>query len=191
MGTPTNADAIVVQGKYGKAIVDQDKITIVNETQGLLEHPIYKVEVKRYKNAFETHTKFDQEVAVCEGIRTELFPGDQVDFGYTYEEYLGNSADIRNGLETHIVVHPYDAPPERFVVGYTDDDECTYRIRYDDPERAETLCHSPKTLLPKVFGLSKSEVRQMQKEKQLVRQQAQQEAEESWQELPGGVKGHK
>lgn len=141
-----SSETYELEGTYAKAIIDDRAISIFAGDRSL-----HRVEVKKYKDSFSTKLhKFDQEVALLDGIRSEVFAGEGV--GVPYKISSVNEDLLKSGVETHVLLHPHNGPPERFVVGYTDSPKHRCRVRHDDPSRTAIMNLSPKEDRPKLVG---------------------------------------
>lgn len=179
---------IKFQGKYAKVTVDDSKINIIGNRK--YNQPLEKIEIKTYKNAFtDTHNKIEQRVFLVDGIRPEVFSGDSLSIPYMIKNTMETHNDMESGMETHVVLYPHNEPPERFVIGYGDED-WKYRVRYDDPERTAVLNHSPKKL-PKLLGGGYPGTMKERKQQLAIateqRSAAATEASQDWQSLPSQV----
>jgi len=173
--------AVQVEGKYGNFIIDDKKITVIGKLGG--HQAIEKVVIKKYKETNDkTHEKMEETVMVVDGCRSEMFKDDVVSHPYMFRDSIAAFEDIQSGMETHVIVHPHDQPPERFVVGY-DKDTWEFRVRYDDPERAEALTFSPKKL-PKWQDASLTMLKQRNREVRQARKLASDAADKDWQPVP-------
>jgi len=181
------------QGKYAKVIVDDRKlnITVCRGTRAKeRQQPLEKIEIKKYRNAFgETLNKVEQCVFMADGLGTAVRSGDSLSIPYMLKDTIATHQDMESGMETHVVLYPHGEPPERFVIGYGDED-WTYRVRYDDPDRTAVLNHSPKKL-PKLLGgghpgTMKERTQQLAAATE-ERSAAATEASQEWRSLPSTV----
>jgi len=178
-------EILELQGKYAKAIVDDGKIAIINGPN----RPLIKVAVVKYKNAFTGKLKkLEETVLLVDGLSTTVNCGDAVATDYTVKDSLESFHDVNSGLETHVVLHRSDEPPERFVVGYGNSPTRRYRARYDNPARTAMLVefNSPKKKYKPLLNLA-IEWKKVVEEKTAddgLRAAAAAEAKEEWQVLP-------
>lgn len=190
---PMPTSPIKFRGKYAKVTVDERQInlTVCRGTRSTEKmQPLEKIEIKKYRNAFgNTLDKVEQRIFLGDGLSTEVLSGDTVSIPYMLKDTIATHPDMESGMETHVVLYPHNEPPERFVVGYGDED-WTYRVRYDDPSRTAVLNHSPKKM-PKLLGSghpgTMKERRQQLAAATDQRSAAATEASQDWQSLPSQV----
>lgn len=133
MGCGAGAIAPVLLASFETAYADviiNDKSTII-----MAKRFFSKVETVRYDDVFTPKPKKVKETMVwVDDSRCGVYKGDTVNINTA--EQMNDVREfnaICNGVEMHVMLHPQDAPPERFVISLPDEGQWDFTIRHDPP----------------------------------------------------------